>query len=130
VQRLPLRDGSLDAVICSHVLEHVGDAWAALRDLLRVLRPGGWALLQSPIDSSRAETFDDPSVVTPSERLRVFGQEDHARIFGRDYAQWLSAAGFEVEVVPYARELGEERRMRHGLDPEEDVYFCRRPQRG
>jgi SAM-dependent methyltransferase len=126
VQRLPMRNATFDAIICSHVLEHVADARAALRELLRVLRPGGWALLQSPIDRSRAETFEDPSVTIPAERLRVFGQEDHVRIFGRDYPVWLSAAGFDVEVVPYARELGEERIVRLGLDPEEDVYFCRR----
>jgi len=95
-----------------------------------VLRPGGWALLPSLVDPSRAETIKDPSATSPAERLRVFGQEDHARIFGRDYAQWLSVAGIEVEVVPYVRELGEEPMVRHGLDPEEDVYFCRRRQRG
>lgn len=95
-----------------------------------MLRPDGRALLQSPVDNSRAETFEDPSVTSPAERLRVFGQEDHARSFGRDYAQWLSVAGIEVEVLPYAHELYEERRVHHGLDPDEDVYFSRRRKRG
>lgn len=129
LERLPVRDGAFDVVICTHVLEHVGDVRAALRELLRVLGPGGWALLQSPVDTSRAQTLEDPSVKSPAERLRVFGQEDHVRIFGRDYAAWLRAAGFDVEVVPYGRESGPERVARHGLDPEEDVYLCRRPVR-
>jgi hypothetical protein len=81
-------------------------------------------------EQPRAETFEDPFATNPAQRLRVFGREDHARIFGRDYAQWLSAAGFEVEIVPCVRELGEEHRARHGFVPEEDVYFCRRPRRG
>ncbi len=127
VQALPARDGSFDAVICSHVLEHVSDARVALRELWRALRPGGWALLQSPVDAARARTFEDPAVKSPAERRRVFGQEDHLRVFGRDYPEWLRAAGFEVQVVPFARELGEERLARYRLDPEEDVYFCRRP---
>jgi SAM-dependent methyltransferase len=127
LERLPLRDGAVDVVICTHVLEHVDDARTALRELRRVLGRGGWALLQSPVDASRAQTLEDPSVTSPAERLRVFGQEDHVRVFGRDYAAWLRAAGFEVEVVPYGRESGPERAARHGLDPEEDVYLCRRP---
>ena len=130
LERLPLRDGAVDVVICTHVLEHVDDARAALRELLRVLGPGGWALLQSPIDTARAQTLEDPSVTSPAERLRVFGQQDHVRIFGRDYAAWLRAAGFEVEVVPYGRESGPARMARHGFDPEEDIYLCRRPARG
>jgi SAM-dependent methyltransferase len=127
LERLPVRDGSFDVVLCTHVLEHVDDARAALRELLRVLGPGGWALLQSPVDASRARTLEDPSVTSPAERLRLFGQEDHVRIFGRDYADWLRAAGFVVEVVPFGREAGPGRAARHGLDPEEDVYLCRRP---
>jgi SAM-dependent methyltransferase len=130
LERLPVHDGAFDVVICTHVLEHVDDARAALRELLRVLRPGGWALLQSPVDTSRAQTLEDRSMTSPAMRLRAFGQEDHVRIFGRDYTAWLSAAGFEVEVVPYGREAGPERVARHGLDPEEDVYLCRRPVRG
>lgn len=127
VERLPLRDQAFDAIVCSHVLEHVSDARRALGELRRVLRPAGWAILQSPIDLTRAETFEDPSVVTPEERLRVFGQSDHARIFGRDYPDWLRAAGFEVRVDAFVRALGQERVRRFGLDLEEDVYFCRRP---
>jgi hypothetical protein len=126
IERLPARDASFDALICSHVLEHVRDVRASLHELARVLRPGGWALLQSPVDPSRAITDEDPEVTDPAERLRRFGQEDHLRVFGRDYETRLRDGGFEVEVVPYARELGAERTARHGLDPEEDVYFCKR----
>src|SRR5207249_1729548 len=93
LQRLPFRESAFDAAIASHVLEHVADARRALAELARVIRPGGWAILPSPIDASRAETFEDPTVTTPEERLRVFGQSDHARIFGRDYPDWIHAAG-------------------------------------
>ena len=119
---LPLRTAAFDAVICSHVLEHVADAHRALAEIHRVVRPGGWAILQSPIDPARATTFEDPAVVTPAERERVFGQRDHVRIFGRDYAQWLERAGFRVQVVAFAREHRPEWVALHGLDPLEDVY--------
>ncbi len=127
LQRLPMRDAGFDAAICSHVLEHVRDLAAALGELRRVLRPGGWALLQSPIDASRTESFEDPLITSPAERLRAFGQEDHVRVFGRDYPERLRAAGFDVDVIPFARDLGAERAARYGLDLAEDVHLCRRP---
>jgi SAM-dependent methyltransferase len=121
LQRLPFRDRAFDAIVCSHVLEHVTDAHAALRELRRVLAPAGWAILQSPIDADRERTFEDPAVVSPEDRLRVFGQRDHARIFGRDYPDWIRAAGFAVTVDPYVRTLGDHRIARHGLDRDEEM---------
>jgi SAM-dependent methyltransferase len=44
----PLADDSYDAVISSHVLEHFANPIGALREWLRVLRPGGWFLMVLP----------------------------------------------------------------------------------
>lgn len=126
ITEIPLSDDSFDVILCSHVLEHVPDDRAAMCELLRVLRPGGLALLQSPIDLERAHTFEDPSVVTPEERARVFGQDDHVRIYGRDYEDRLCSAGFDVRIEPLPRELGDLARI-YGLDPTEAVYCCRKP---
>jgi len=129
LERLPFRDRSFDAILCSHVLEHVADARRALSELHRVLAPGGWALLQSPVDAARAATVEDPAIRTPADRQRVYGQRDHARIFGRDYPEWLHAAGFEVTVERFAAALPEAVIARFGLDPDEDVHHCVRPAR-
>ena len=126
---LPCRDAGFDAVLCSHVLEHVADARAALAEIHRVLAPGGWAIVQSPVDPARATTFEDPSVTSPEERERVFGQRDHVRIFGRDYEALLAGAGFEVRVDGFARERGPAWSTLHGIDPAEDVYRCVKPGR-
>jgi SAM-dependent methyltransferase len=127
VCQLPFGEGSFDALLCNHVLEHVPDDHAALTELRRVLRPRGWALLQSPVDATRASTFEDPSVVSPTERERLFGKDDHVRVYGRDYADRLRNAGFDVYVEEYARELGPELCRRYGLLPDEDIYHCVRP---
>lgn len=124
---LPFRDGTFDAILCTHVLEHVGDAHRAMRELYRVLAPGGWALLQSPIDATRATTYEDATIVTPGERARAFGQRDHQRVFGRDYGDWLRAAGFEVQIEDFARGLGAGAIARHALDPDEHIFRCTRP---
>jgi SAM-dependent methyltransferase len=122
--KLGFVDETFDVIYCSHVLEHVPEDVQAMRELRRVLRPGGWAILQVPI--VREVTFEDPSVTTPEGRLAAFGQSDHVRAYGRDYVDRLRAAGFAVTIDPYVRELPERTRRRLGLMAHEDIYVCRR----
>ena len=96
-----------------------------MRELLRVLRPGGWALLQSPVDPRSAHTDEDPDA-PPEERARRFGQADHLRLYGRDYPERLAAAGFSVDEWRWADDLGPAQGTRYGLDPDESLYLCRR----
>jgi SAM-dependent methyltransferase len=126
VTNIQFPDHAFDVILCSHVLEHVPDDSRAMREFYRVLRPGGWALLQVPIDYSQAVTREDPSVTDPRERERLFGQWDHVRAYGSDYPQRLREAGFAVEVVPYSTILGADAIRRFGLDPLECIHLCRR----
>lgn len=127
ITRLPLQSASVDVIICSHVLEHIPDDRQAMRELYRVLRPGGWAVLQVPLDLERATTFEDPTVTAPEERARLFGQDDHVRIYGRDYPERLASVGFLVTVEPFARNIGPVAQRRYGLQADEDLYICARP---
>jgi SAM-dependent methyltransferase len=113
---------SFDVIYCSHVFEHVPDDALAMRELCRVLRPTGWAILQVPILLERTE--EDPSLTDPEERLRRFAQRDHVRAYGPDYADRLRAAGFEVRLDRYAERLGAERARRYGVLTEEIVHLC------
>ncbi|MDR7253578.1 SAM-dependent methyltransferase [Nocardioides sp. BE266] len=98
---LPLRDGSVDLLVCYHVLEHIPDDGAAMREIARVLSPRGIALLEVPIKVG-VPTEEDPSA-TPEERLRRFGQSDHVRWYGDDFDARLSAAGLaSLRVTPPA----------------------------
>jgi len=115
-------DGSFDVIYCSHVLEHVSDDKRAMRELHRVLKPGGWAILQVPISGD--ETFEDPTVTSPEAREQLFGQDDHLRQYGPDYLDRLAAAGFSVSVDGFVRELNDREIIRCGLMRSEDVYFC------
>jgi SAM-dependent methyltransferase len=88
-------DGSYDVIVCSHVLEHVPDDAAALRELRRLLAPGGVAFLMVPQYNAQA-TFEDPSITDPEERKRAFGQADHVRRYGRDFSDRVRASGFAL----------------------------------
>ena len=128
--RLDLADEAFDAVFCNHVLEHIPDDRTAMRELRRVLAPGGWAVLQTPHDPAREHTFEDPKVTTAAGRLRAFGQTDHVRIYGRDLFDRLRESGWDIERVPFARTLGEAAARRFGLDPEEELLLGRRAASG
>jgi SAM-dependent methyltransferase len=99
----PLEDDSFDVIMCNHVLEHIPDDRAALREIRRMLAPGGWAMLMTPILVET--TVEDLSVTDPDERLRRFGQADHVRRYGWDYLRRLDDAGFETEIVRLENEL-------------------------
>lgn len=92
--RLPFADGAFDALICSHVLEHIPDDAAAMAELRRVLRPGGWGVIDSPLRMS--VPTDEDVDASPDERTRRFGQPDHVRYYGSDFPERLRAAGFAV----------------------------------
>jgi predicted SAM-dependent methyltransferase len=126
IRDLPFRSESFDVIICSHVLEHIVDDSHAMGELYRVLKHGGWGVVLVPIDYSSETTVEDVKVVTPVERLMRFGQDDHVRIYGKDFFGRLASAGFTVETVRYVDELGDELRKRYGLMKNEHIFLCRK----
>ena len=125
IRALDLPDASFDAIICSHVLEHVDRDRDALAELRRVVAPGGWVLLMVPQDLGRAETYEDAAITDPAARRAAYWQDDHVRLYGRDFADRIRAAGFDVEVIVMADALGPAAAARHGLIPVDLIHLCR-----
>lgn len=126
IAHVPFADASFDAILCNHVLEHVPNDRRAMAELLRVLRPGGWAIVQVPQRARMRDTVEDASVTDPRERARRFGQSDHLRLYGGDYADRLRAAGFDVTAERFGAGLPADVQARHGLK-DERIHLCRRP---
>jgi SAM-dependent methyltransferase len=125
ITALDLPDGSFDAVLCSHVLEHVDDDAAAMRELARVTAPGGWCLVMVPLDLRRQETYEDPTITAPQDRVRAFWQHDHVRLYATDIEDRLRAASFDVERLRPAVELGPETMRRCRINESDELWLCR-----
>ncbi|MCB0758970.1 MAG: methyltransferase domain-containing protein [Flavobacteriales bacterium] len=126
ITNMEFPDKHFDLIICSHVLEHVDDDRRAMRELVRVLAPGGSAILIVPM-GTKAETYEDPSITDPGERLRHFGQFDHVRIYGLDFPQRLEEAGFQVEELAFADRFSSEEIFRYGLRRGELMHIGTHP---
>jgi SAM-dependent methyltransferase len=112
--KIPFPHSTFDAIMCCHVLEHIPDDAKAMSEILRILKPGGWAIIQ---------TYEDFSITDPAEREQAFGQSDHVRIYGMDYVTRLKCAGFKVEVCPNSRDDI----ARFGLIERECIFATSRP---
>lgn len=100
IEAIDLPNDFCDLIICSHVLEHITDDKKAIKELFRILKPGGSALIQVPIwPSEQHPTYENPLVTDPRDRIIHFGQYDHLRIYGLDIISRLSEAGFSVEMI-------------------------------
>ncbi|MDG4768284.1 methyltransferase domain-containing protein [Solwaraspora sp. WMMD406] len=118
---LPFRSGAADVVICYHVLEHIPDDATAMKELHRVLAPGGMAFVQVPFHPGRA-TDEDPSAPT-EERIRRFGQADHVRAYGDDFETRLRAAGLEIVRITPREIAGSAGVELYRLQPEEATWL-------
>jgi predicted SAM-dependent methyltransferase len=125
ITSIPYPGESFDIVLCSHVLEHVKDDRGALAEIWRVLAPGGYAVIQLPVDTKRETTFE-PEAQTAQERLRLFGQADHVRIYGTDINARMMQAGFTVKIINYADFLSREQRHYYGLEKDTVLYICKK----
>ncbi len=124
-------DQSFDLVICNHVLEHVPDDHKALHELLRVLKPGGRAILQTPYAASLEQSIEDPDgKKSSSERLADFGQEDHVRLYGRDLFERIQSVGFELDMRQHQQLLPDIDPARYGVNPREPLILALKPNAG
>ena len=123
---LPFNDNSYDVILCNHVLEHIPDDTQAMKELYRIMKPGGMGVFQIPQDLSREVTFEDNSITDRKERAEIFGQYDHVRIYGRDYFDKLRSIGFTVDEVDYTSTMSAEDIDRYRLAKGEIIPVVRK----
>ncbi|MGB3468009.1 MAG: methyltransferase domain-containing protein [Cyclobacteriaceae bacterium] len=128
IHDIPFEANTFDVTFCNHVMEHVADDHKAMTELHRVLKPGGWAIIQIPLFHPLPErTYEDNSITSPKEREKAFGQSDHVRLYGQDYPDRLRKAGFNVSVDKFQDEMERSEANRYALPDDEPIFFCRKP---
>lgn len=132
VQRLDLTnialpDDHFDIVIANHVLEHVGDDARALREVLRVLRPGGHAILQTPYANRLTAKFEDTGIVGDAARLQAYGQEDHYRLYGADFQEYIASFGFVSRSATHVSLLPDVDPRAAGVNAREPLLLFAKP---
>lgn len=122
-----LVDDSVDAFLCSHVLEHVPNDRAAMSELHRVLKPGGFGIVMVPLIKGLTQTQEDPSLDTELLRTRHYGLSDHLRMYGtEDFVLRLGQAGFRVDVLGMDW-FGETEFSKAGIAPDSRLYVVKKP---
>ncbi|MDY0003317.1 MAG: class I SAM-dependent methyltransferase [Polyangia bacterium] len=126
ITKIPYGDGYFSMIICNHVLEHIPDEKKALAELSRVLHPDGVAYLNVPIFKSLEVTLEDPRYNTPELRSKFYGQKDHVRKYGKDFASRLGASGFTVSKLSVNKDFDDNELADYALYRDETVFLCKK----
>jgi len=122
ILNLPFEENSFDILICNHVLEHIPDDTAAMKEIFRVLKKDGTAILQVPLAYGLQHTVEDEAAKTEKEREEKFGQYDHVRLYGLDYANRLENVGFKVEVTKPSDFINSDLINKYSVNAKENIY--------
>jgi hypothetical protein len=121
VQNLPFDSESYDMVICNHVLEHVENDSTALNEIHRVLKTGGFAILQVPISLKLDQTIRSEINWTSKDKINKLGQFDHLRLYGLNFKKTLKEHRFEP-IFWYEKD--QKSIKFQGLNPKEFVIIA------
>jgi len=135
ITHIEQNDEIYDLIICLHVLEHVPNDKKALSELCRVLKPGGFLVLQVPL-SNNVTTYEDSSVTTSESRKRLYGQSDHLRLYGNDLGLKIESHGFHVTLLEPTKVASQEEFDYFALDlpqssnilydSESKIFYCKK----
>lgn len=128
ITQLSFANCTFDLVIANHVLEHVSNDISALAEIYRVLKPGGYAILQTPYSAKLHRTWEDAGINTDITRLQAFGQEDHSRLFGCDIFDRFTSVGLQSLVASHDQLLPEIDPVMYGINAREPFFLFRRRQ--
>ena len=123
---MQFESASFDFLIANHVLEHVADDAQALKEIHRVLKVGGYAILQTPYSRKLHVTWQDDGIDDAAARLQAYGQADHVRLFGRDIFDRFASAGLVSRVQQHAELLPHVDANVTGVNPAEPFFLFQR----
>jgi SAM-dependent methyltransferase len=119
ITRLNLANDVYDLIICYHILEHVSEDYKAIKELYRVIKTGGYCIIQTPF--KEGSIYENSTVTTEILRLKYFGQKDHVRVYSvNGLRERLMTCGFNVSIERF-EELPDNR---FGFQTKEEILIC------
>ena len=121
--------GVYDVIIFSHLIQYVKNDMQAFHELRRLLRPGGFVILQTIINQEMDRTYEHINTLEDRDRLKNFFEPGVESIYGANFHKHLIKAGFKVEVIDYADQLGSDAQSyyRLGNGERELIFKCKKP---
>ncbi len=114
-------DNTFNLIICYHVLEHIENDEKAMSELYRILKPNGECFIQTPF--KEGDIFEDENIVSPEDRLKYFGQEDHLRIYSVEGLKTrLEKAKFKISI----KHFKEDKNNKFGFHEDETVLIAKK----
>ncbi len=115
-----------DLVIANHVLEHIEEDKQALLEIFRILKPGGFAILQAPFSSHLPSSLECRDLKDEHLRNFLFGQEDHVRLYGMDCFERMRNVGFNVELIDHSKNLALIDSAKYGVNSKEPLIIAKK----
>lgn len=121
---IPYAECSFDLIIANHILEHISEFEKALKEFYRVLKPGGYAILQTPCSAILHQNFEDQGINTEQLRNFFYGQEDHVRVFSYSWLlKSIEKAGFKLNLKRHLEVSTEKEAKFYGVNSKEDLIL-------
>lgn len=117
--RMPFATGSFDLIVCFHVLEHIHDDLASLREIARLLSASGVAIICVPLQAGKTQEG-----APEADWERLYGQSDHVRFYGMDIKQRMQAAGLDVRCIDALNYFSTAEIRRHALRGDDRYIFA------
>jgi SAM-dependent methyltransferase len=125
---IPYDDNAFDLVICNHVLEHIPEYYKAIKEIFRVLKPNGIAILQTPYSKLLNQNFEDENINTDEQRLFFYGERDHFRIFSENhFFNDLKQIGFILNILKNSDYFDKKTSNYFGINSKEDLIQVIKP---
>lgn len=116
------KNNSVDMFLCTHILEHVTNDVKAMRELYRILKPGGWGIIMVPILLSINKISEDYNITSENDRWKYFGQGDHVRMYSKKgFLQRLSNIKFKIDQLGIDY-FGTNIFKKYGISPKSVLY--------
>lgn len=124
--KLQFDNESMDVVIANHILEHIPNYYDALNEIYRVLKKGGYAVLQTPFSPMIYNNFEDQLLNTEELKEKFYGQRDHVRVFGLRLFDDIKQAGFDLHLYRHDEVLQKFNPAVYGVNYKENFILARK----